>query len=111
MTVLLRGSTRRDSTPGTPVINVVNIEPDQWSAGACSRGPVMGLDVLMCEYASDEAANVGQLKMLGDWEEEAIATGALLRTSRTVLAIADRAKADRSGRTIARLAKLFQTAP
>ncbi|MBC8132043.1 MAG: hypothetical protein H7X95_03605 [Deltaproteobacteria bacterium] len=87
---------------------VVNIEPDLWSAGACSRGPVAGLDVLICEYASDEAANVGEKKMLSDWEEASIPTGAVVRSSKTLLAIADLNKADKNGRQIARLAKLFR---
>lgn len=86
---------------------VVNIEPDVWSAGACSRGPVAGLEVLICEYSSDDAARVGEKKMMSDWEEESVPTGAVVRTSRTLLAIADRNKADPSGRTIVRLAKLF----
>jgi hypothetical protein len=86
---------------------VVNIESAPWSAGACSRGPVGGLDVLICEYSSDEAAAVGEKKMLADWDEETIATGAVTRNTKTVLAIADRTKADRSGRTIARLGSLF----
>ncbi|MEO5769016.1 MAG: hypothetical protein ABIS92_11760 [Polyangia bacterium] len=88
---------------------VVNIEGDLWSAGACSRGPVGGLDVLICEYSSDEAAGVGEKKMLADWDEEGIPTGAVTRNTKTVLAIADRNKADRSGRTVARLGKLFHT--
>ena len=89
---------------------VVNIEPDQWSAGACSRGPVAGLDVLICEYASDAAAKVGEIKMLNDWDEEGIPTGAVVRSSNTLFAVADRSRADRSGRTIVRLARLFQSA-
>jgi len=86
---------------------VVNVEPDAWSAGACSRGPVAGLELLICEYSSDDATLVGEKKMMSDWEEESVPTGAVVRTSRTLLAIADRNKADPSGGTIVRLAKLF----
>jgi len=88
--------------------SVRNVEPDAWSAGACSRGLVSGLDVLICEYASDEAAGVGDQKINADWEQEGISTALLARTSKTVLAISDRGKADRSGKTINRLAKLFR---
>lgn len=96
------------SEAGFDTKGVVSIEPDAWSAGACSRGLLAGLDVLICEYSSDEAAKVGEKKISGDWEEESIPTGALVRTSNTLLAIADRNKADRPGRTITRLAKLFR---
>ena len=87
---------------------VANIEPDAWSAGACSRGSVAGLDVLLCEYASDETMTAGEQKMMSDWQAESVATGAAVRTSRTLLAIADRNRADPSGRTIARLIKSFR---
>jgi hypothetical protein len=87
---------------------VVNIEPDNWSAGACSRGTVTGIDVLICEYATDEALAVGEKKIMSDWAEESVATGAVLHASRTTLAIADRNKADPNGRVIARLIKTFR---
>jgi hypothetical protein len=87
---------------------VVNIEPNPWSAGACARGMVSGLDVLLCEYASDETFSAGEKKMMSDWQAESVATGAAVRTSRTLLAIADRTSADPSGKTIARLIKSFR---
>ncbi len=87
---------------------VVNIEADAWMAGACSRGMVAGLDVLLCEYTSDETLAAGEEKMMADWADESLATGAVVRTSRTLLAIADRDKADVGGRTISRLAKTFR---
>jgi hypothetical protein len=87
---------------------VVNLDPDNWSAGACSRGTVSGVDVLMCEYATDEALAVGEKKIMTDWAEESVGTGAAVHVSRTILAIADRNKTDPSGRTIARLIKTFR---
>lgn len=90
---------------------VENVEPDLWSAGACSRGAVGGLDVLLCEYATDEALGVGEKKVFSDWEEEGVATGAVALKSKTLLAITDRAKADPNGRTIALLTKSFREQP
>jgi hypothetical protein len=87
---------------------VINLEPDAWTAGACSRGLVAGLDVLICEYPGDDTLATGEQKIMSDWEEESVATAAVVRTSRTLLAVADRNKADPNGRTIARLVKIFR---
>lgn len=87
---------------------VANVEPDPWSAGACSRGSVAGLDVLLCEYANDETMRAGEQKVMSDWQRESVPTGAAAQTSRTLLAIADRTAADPSGKTIARLVKSFR---
>ena len=87
---------------------VTNLEPDAWMAGACSRGLVVGLDVLLCEYPGDDTLATGEQKIMSDWEEESIATAAVVRTSRTLLAVADRNKADPNGRTVAQLVKIFR---
>lgn len=86
---------------------VMSLEPDVWSAGACSRGLVSGLEVLLCEFAADESLAAGEEKIMSDWGAESVPTGAVVRTSRTILAISDRTKADPQGRTLARLAKVF----
>ncbi len=87
---------------------LVNVEPDDWSAGACSRGTMSGLEILLCEYATDEALAAGEAKITRDWTQQSVPTGATVRSARTLLAIADRDKADPNGRTIARLLKTFR---
>ena len=90
--------------------SVVNVDPDPWSAGACSSGAaaIHGLDILICEYGDDMAILAGQKKITSDWTEQSVDTGAAVQVSRTILAITDRSKADPDGRTIARLIKAFR---
>jgi hypothetical protein len=123
LTVLVGPGCRRPHVEGTVAVDTVlrawtdqgfdsktveSIEPDGWDAGACARGVVADLDVLLCEYATDEALSTGEQKIMRDWQEESVATGAAVRTSRTLLAIADRNNADPNGRTIARLIHTFR---
>lgn len=122
---LLAGGCRRKHIDGTVAVDAVlsawgakgfttteikSIEPDAWSAGACSRGPLAELDVLMCEYAADETLVVGDGKIVKDWEQDGVATGVVVRNGRTLLAIADTKKIDASGRTIMRLIEAFRAA-
>jgi hypothetical protein len=93
---------------GLDSTTVENVDPAAWSAGACSRGSVSGLDVLLCEYDRDDGLTGGEGKIMGEWNAESLATGAVVRSSRTLLAVADRNKADPSGKTIARLIKSFR---
>ena len=87
---------------------VENIEPGIWQAGSCSRGMVASLDVLLCEYAADEALANGEKKVMTDWQAENVPTGAIVRTSRTLLAVSDPNKVDPTGKIIAGLIKTFR---
>jgi len=110
-TVAAETITKAWTADGLDTTSVVNVEAGPWSAGACSQGTVAGLDVLICEFETDEALGMGEQKISAGWDDESVPTGAIVRTtqpSRTLLAIADRAKGDPSGRTVARLAKTFQ---
>jgi len=63
----------------------------------CASGTVNNLDVLVCTYASDAEAKAAEdtaLKWVGDYTGAAKAQGPVL------IAVADRHKADPSGRTI-----------
>lgn len=93
---------------GFDTASVLNIDPDTWSAGACSRGTITALDVLICEYSSDEALSAGEARIMTDWTASSIPTGVAIRTARTILALADPNQTDPSGRTIARLLKTFR---
>lgn len=110
-TVATETVTKAWTADGFDTTSVVNVEADGWSAGACYQGAVSGLDVLICEFESDEALGLGEQKISSGWDDESVPTGALVRTtqpSRTLLAVADRSKSDPNGRTMARLAKSFQ---
>jgi hypothetical protein len=87
---------------------VENVDAEPWSAGACSHGTITGLDVLLCEYETDEGLAGGETKIMSEWQAESVGTGATVRSSRTLLAIADRNAVDPSGRNIARLIKSFR---
>lgn len=110
-TVAAETITKAWTADGLDTANVASIEADPWAAGACYQGTVSGLDVLICEYGSDEALAQGEQRINATWDDESVPTAAVARTSqpsRTILAIADRNKADPNGRTIARLIKTFQ---
>jgi hypothetical protein len=87
---------------------VENVDPEGWDAGACARGSVSGMDVLLCEFANDNALNSGEQKIMRDWQDESVATGVAARTSRTLMAITDRDSVDPDGRTITRLVQIFR---
>jgi len=82
--------------------------PDAWSAEYCVEGPVTGLSVLICEYQNDADVVVGEKKANTDWNAANVETGVVLHVGRTMLVIADRAKKDPSGKTIARMLTAFR---
>jgi hypothetical protein len=86
---------------------VENVEPAAWNAEVCSQGFVAGLQILLCEYVSDEALALGEKRVMDVWTAESVGTGAVVHASRTLLAVTDRSAVDPSGRTIARLIKTF----
>lgn len=110
-TVATETITKAWTADGFDTANVANVDGDAWAAGACYQGTVSGLDVLVCEYGSDEALAQGEQRLNATWDDESVPTAVLARTtqpSRTIVAIADRNKADPNGRTINRLIKTFQ---
>jgi hypothetical protein len=110
-TVAAETITKAWTAGGFDTTAVANVEAEPWSAGACYQGMVSGVDVLVCEYASDEAMALGEQRINAIWDDESVATGAVAHTaqpSRTIVAIADRAKADPNGRAINKLIKIFQ---
>jgi hypothetical protein len=69
----------------------------------CQAGTVDGIDVLVCNYASPAEAKAAEDAGLG-WIGQA--TGASQARGAALVVVADRKKADPSGRTINRLLKL-----
>lgn len=76
-----------------------------YEAQKCSRGEVDKLDVLLCEYGSDAAAESAEKKVLQFFG--GAVTGAVRRAGTVVLAVADRKKIDVQGKTINKLLKAF----
>jgi len=76
--------------------------------GQCKAGAVNGLDVTVCEYpspAAAEAAKPSGLAAVG------AVTGAAIVAGKRLLVVADRKKADPSGRSIDKLIKVFSGKP
>jgi hypothetical protein len=69
----------------------------------CASGTVNGVDVVVCEYATPDAAKAAEPKGL-EWVGEA--TGMSQASGKVLVAASDRRKSDPSGRTINSLMKL-----
>lgn len=93
---------------GFDTASVENVDAAPWSAGACSRGQVANLDVLMCEFASDETLARGEQQIQSELARDQVSTGLVTRTSRTLLAIADKGDVDPSGQTVMKLVQGFR---
>jgi len=76
--------------------------------GQCRSGAVNGLDVTVCEYPSPEVATAARASGLA---AVGSATGAAVIEGKRMLVVADRKKADASGRSIDKLIKVFQGKP
>jgi len=91
------------------LMNVV--EPDAWTAEHCVSGKISELEVLVCEFKTDEGLAGGSDEVRRGWDAVNVDTGVVLHNGRTMLAIADRAKHDPSGRAIARMLNAFRALP
>lgn len=73
----------------------------------CLSGTVSGVDVVVCTFASDQAAKAAEgsgLNWVGD------ASGASIANGSVALAVADRRNADPSGRTMNQIINVFRPA-
>jgi hypothetical protein len=95
---------------GAEAESIKEVEPGPWSAGACSQGQVANLEVLLCEYDSDQALGKGEEQINNEWAQATagVTTGVVVRAKRTLLAVTDHAGADKSGQTIVKLLKSFR---
>lgn len=93
-----------------------DVKADAWkttdatklAAQKCEQAQPGGVDAILCEYGSAEAVALG--KKAGDeWVGQAV-TGVVLVNGNTVLALADRNRADPNGKTIHKLSQAFQKA-
>jgi hypothetical protein len=86
----------------------VAIDPMAYRAGYCSQGTLGGIDALICEYADDDSLDRAKKTIQDMWNKEGIHTGVEVRTKRTLIAVADRQKADPNGKTIAKAVSTFK---
>lgn len=77
----------------------------KYGGGDCRAGTVSGIDTVLCTFKTPEEAEAAQAKGLaavGDTTGASVASGSML------LVVADRGKADPSGRTINQMTKVFR---
>jgi hypothetical protein len=80
----------------------------RFNAQKCVAGSADGVDTVVCEYGSPEALALG--KKAGEAWAQGATTAAVLGNGRTLLAVADRAHADPSGKTIHKITQAFSKA-
>ena len=96
---------------GFDVAQVKVVEPDAWTADHCASGIVADLDVLICEFKTEQALASGEAEVQHGWDTVNVDTGVVLHNGRTMLAVSDRASRDPSGRAIARMLNAFRALP
>lgn len=84
------------------------IAPAGYHAGACSRGSVQKVEALVCEYRDDASLDRGKQAIEAEWDQQGVKTGVTVKSGRTLLAVADRAKADPNGKLISKVVATFQ---
>jgi hypothetical protein len=80
------------------------VDGKPYAGGACQGGTVSGVDVVLCGYPDAKAAQAAEAAGTAAVGET---TGAAVSRDNTLLVVADRRKADPSGRTINQLTKSF----
>lgn len=113
---------RKAHVPGTPSNEAIldafrdaslnvdamkSAEADTWGADNCVAGSVSGLDVVVCEFATEQALTKSEGEAIRDWNVVNVDTGVVEHNGRTMLLIVDRSKKDFNGRAIARMLGAF----
>jgi|GEM_PF-3439654 len=93
---------------GFDITQMQQVEPDAWTADHCVSGKISDLEVLICEFKTEQALAGGETEVRHGWDAVNVDTGVVLHNGRTMLAIADRAKRDVGGRVILRLLNAFR---
>ena len=96
------------SGAGFKTDSLQNSDPSKFSGQKCVQGQLGGVDAVLCEYGSVDAVNLG--KTAGEeWVGQA-QTGLVVTNGFTVLALADRNRADPSGKTLQKMAEAYTQA-
>lgn len=96
---------------GLDVTQMQQVEPDAWTADHCVSGKISDLEVLICEFKTEQALAGGETEVRHGWDTVNVGTGVVLHNGRTMLAVADRAGRDPSGRVIERMLNAFRALP
>ncbi len=100
-----------ESVPAEVVARLGDGEPFEvtgarpWDAVACVSGTRSGLEILVCRYGTEAAALEAKKKLSGFLS--GAQSGVVTRTGTSMMAIADKSKADPKGYEIARLVEAF----
>jgi hypothetical protein len=86
----------------------VSVDPTAYRAGYCSQGQVAGVETVICEYSDDASLNQAKQQIQDSWKRQALMTGVAVQQKRTLIAVADRAKADPTTKTISKLISTFK---
>ena len=89
---------------GLEVSAFTDADAKKYTATSCRGGTVGGVDVVLCRYDSGEDAKAAEDNGLA---AVADATGAALAHGARLLVVADRRKADPTGRTIDAITRAF----
>jgi len=85
-----------------------SIDPAAYRAGYCAQGRVGGVDAIVCEYRDDDSLDSAKKLIQDGWSREGVQTAVAMRTKRTLLSVADRARVDPNGKTISKLVETFK---
>jgi hypothetical protein len=96
------------ATAGYKVDSFQPTDASRFSAQTCSTGALGGVDSVVCEFGSAEAVSLGK-KAAEGWVAHAI-TGVVLVNGNTILALADRNRADPNGKEIHKVSKAYTAA-
>ncbi len=88
---------------GLGVTEAKPVEGSRYGAGYCSTGKVSGLEVLVCEFRADSELEAARKQLQAEWQQHGLHTAVTVQAKRTLVAVMDRSKADREGRTISKL--------
>jgi hypothetical protein len=95
---------------GFDVSGMKKAEADTWGADNCVAGVASSLDLVVCEFATEQALVKSEADAQRDWNVVNVETGVVQHNGRTMLLIVDRKNGDRSGRAIAKMLAAFQHA-
>jgi len=79
------------------------VDARRYGAGYCSTGRVSGVEVLICEFSTDGQLENAKRQLQAEWNSNALETAVAMQAKRTLVALVDRANADRDGRTMSKL--------
>lgn len=93
---------------GLEVSALSEVDAAPYAAQRCRGGTVSGVDVVLCSYDTGEDAAAADDAALALLEKGGVTTGSALARGKSLLVVADKRKADPSGRTINAITAAFR---